>query len=93
MIVAFRSLLHMETEGDRRAALRAVHRLLEPGGRLVFDVFAPAPDDISETHSAAGSSASLVPPSALDWDGGRALCALGVRGRGAETLLSLAGRR
>ena len=36
----------MQTDADRRAALRAVHRLLEPGGRFVFDVFAPAPDDI-----------------------------------------------
>ena len=48
--IPFRSLLHMEADGDRRAALRAVRRLLEPGGRLVFDVFAPAEDDIADTH-------------------------------------------
>ena len=31
-LIPFRSLLHMETDADRRAALRAVARLLEPGG-------------------------------------------------------------
>ena len=36
----------------RRAAARARRRagLLEPDGRLVFDVFAPGLDDIAETH-------------------------------------------
>jgi len=29
--------------------LRA-YELLEPGGRLVFDVFAPGADDVAETH-------------------------------------------
>jgi SAM-dependent methyltransferase len=46
----FRSLLHMETDGDRRSALRAVVRHLEPAGRFVFDVFTPAADDIADTH-------------------------------------------
>ena len=41
----------METDDDRRAALRAVHRLLAPGGRFVFDVFCPTPlTTSSETH-------------------------------------------
>ena len=31
-------------------ALRAALALLEPGGRLVFDVFAPSDADIAETH-------------------------------------------
>src|SRR6516165_3156214 len=30
VIAPFRSLLHMETDADRRAVLRAVHGLLEP---------------------------------------------------------------
>lgn len=46
----FRSFLHLETEDDRLRALGAVRELLEPAGRLVFDVFAPAPDDIADTH-------------------------------------------
>ena len=51
ILIPFRSLLHMETDADRRAALRAVARLLAPGGRFVFDVFAPGADDIAETHA------------------------------------------
>ncbi len=49
-ICPFRSLLHMETEPEKLRALRAAGALLEPGGRLVFDVFAPSPDDIADTH-------------------------------------------
>ena len=44
----------------RRAAPRAgvVLVLLEPGGRFVFDVFAPSAEDVEETHETAGWSAS-----------------------------------
>ena len=89
MIIAFRSLLHMESDADRRAALRAVHRLLAPGGRLVFDVFAPAPDDITETH---GRWIEREPGifERADWDEDERRLVLSVRGRGAETSLSLA---
>ena len=34
---------------ERLGALRAAGELLVPGGRLVFDVFAPGADDIAET--------------------------------------------
>ena len=47
--IPFRSLLHMADDGDRLRALTAAARLLEPGGRLVFDVFAPSQEDIEET--------------------------------------------
>ena len=57
VICPFRSLLHMETDADRRRALRAVRRLLEPGGRFVFDVFAPSQEDIVR-RTGAGSNAS-----------------------------------
>jgi len=50
VIIPFRSLLHMETEEDRAAALAAAHRLLLPDGRLIFDVFAPSPEDIEDTN-------------------------------------------
>jgi SAM-dependent methyltransferase len=46
----FRSLLHMHTEEDRLRVLAAVHELLLPGGRFVFDVFAPDAEDITRTH-------------------------------------------
>jgi SAM-dependent methyltransferase len=50
VICPFRSLLHMETDADRRTALRAIAARLEPTGRFVFDVFTPGADDIAETH-------------------------------------------
>ena len=50
VLVPFRSLLHMTTEADRERALTAAGELLLPGGRLVFDVFAPSPDDVEATH-------------------------------------------
>jgi SAM-dependent methyltransferase len=50
VICPFRSLLHLRTDADRRRALRSVRRLLVPRGRFVFDVFAPARDDIEDTH-------------------------------------------
>jgi SAM-dependent methyltransferase len=46
----FRALLHLETDAERRQALAAVLGLLEPGGRFVFDVFAPSAEDVEETH-------------------------------------------
>ena len=49
-ICPFRSLLHMEEEQEKLRALEAAKTLLEPGGRFVFDVFAPSRDDIEETH-------------------------------------------
>ena len=50
VLIPFRSLLHMTTDGDRERALHAAWNLLLPGGRLVFDVFAPAADDVEATH-------------------------------------------
>ncbi len=47
--VPFRSLLHMPDEHEKLRALSAAASLLEPGGRVVFDVFAPSPEDIEET--------------------------------------------
>jgi SAM-dependent methyltransferase len=89
VIVAFRSLLHMETDDDRRAALAAVRRLLEPGGHFVFDVFAPSAEDISETD---GRWLEREPGifERADWDEDAQRLVLRVRGGGAETMLSLA---
>jgi len=50
VLIPFRSLLHMTSEPDRLRALRAARELLVPGGRLVFDVFAPSPEDVEDTH-------------------------------------------
>jgi SAM-dependent methyltransferase len=49
VICPFRSLLHLADPAEKLEALRAAHALLEPGGRFVFDVFAPSREDIEET--------------------------------------------
>jgi len=49
VICPFRSLLHMTGNAEKLEALRAAQALLEPGGRFVFDVFAPSRQDIEET--------------------------------------------
>lgn len=49
-ICPFRSLLHMQDESEKLTALRAARELLEPGGRLIFDVFVPSAEDIEETN-------------------------------------------
>jgi SAM-dependent methyltransferase len=87
--IPFRSLLHMQTDADRRAALGAVRRLLEPGGRFVFDVFAPAADDIAETQGRWLEREEGIFELA-DWDERERTLVLRVRGRGAEASLSLA---
>ena len=47
----FRAYLHLGGDDERVAALRAARELLVPGGRLIFDVFAPSSDDIAETQA------------------------------------------
>ena len=49
VVIPFRSLLHMPNEHEKLSVLEAAARVLEPGGRLIFDVFAPSPQDIEET--------------------------------------------
>ena len=89
VICPFRSYLHLPTDAERLQALRAARRLLLPGGRLVFDVFAPSPDDVAETH---GRWLEREPGifERADWDEERQTLSLRVRGGGAEAELSLA---
>jgi hypothetical protein len=79
----------METEADRRRALSAVRRLLEPGGRFVFDVFAPGTEDIADTHGVWLEREPGIFERA-DWNEERQTLTLRVRGEGAEAELSLA---
>jgi len=46
----FRAFLHLSTDEARLEALVSVRELLQPGGRLVFDVFTPSAEDIEATH-------------------------------------------
>jgi SAM-dependent methyltransferase len=87
--IPFRSLLHMETDADRRAALQAAARLLAPAGRLVFDVFAPGADDIADTH---GRWLEREPGiwERADWNEDTRTLVLRVRGEGGDAEMSLA---
>ena len=89
VIAPFRSLLHMETDVDRRAALRAARKHLAPQGRFVFDVFAPSREDIEETH---GRWLEREPGiwERADWHEDTRTLILRVRGETAETEMSLA---
>jgi SAM-dependent methyltransferase len=89
VLVPFRSMLHMETDTDRRAVLRAIKRHLAPGGRLIFDVFAPAADDIADTH---GRWIEREPGiwERADWNQQTRTLVLRVRDEHAESEMSLA---
>ena len=78
VICPFRSLLHMRDEREKGQALRAAHDLLEPGGRLVFDVFAPSSEDIEETHGLWLEREPGIFERA-DWDEGSRTLRLSVR--------------
>jgi SAM-dependent methyltransferase len=88
-ICPFRSLLHLEEEDDRRVALAAAFALLEPGGRLIFDVFAPGADDIEQTHGRWLEREPGIHERAL-WDAEQRRLVLSVRGADAEATMSLA---
>jgi len=89
VLVPFRSMLHMETDADRRAVLRAIKRHLAPTGRLIFDVFAPAADDIEDTH---GRWIEREPGiwERADWNEQTRTLVLRVRDESAESEMSLA---
>jgi SAM-dependent methyltransferase len=78
VICPFRSLLHMDTEGEKLRALRAARDLLEDRGRFVFDVFSPSPEDIEETN---GRWLEREPGifERADWDEGSRTLTLSVR--------------
>ena len=85
----FRAYLHLHDETARLGALRAARKLLVPGGRLIFDVFAPQRDDIEETH---GRWIEREPGifERADWDEQARTLTLSVRGPGGETTMLLA---
>jgi SAM-dependent methyltransferase len=89
VVCPFRSLLHMETDEDRQAALAAIRRLLSADGRFVFDVFTPGADDIADTH---GRWLEREPGiwERADWDQATRTLILRVRGDSDEAEMSLA---
>ena len=68
-----------------------MYLLLEPGGRFVFDVFAPSMDDVEETN---GRWLEREPGiwERADWDLQRRILTLAVRGDSGETAMQLAWR-
>jgi SAM-dependent methyltransferase len=89
VICPFRSLLHLRTDADRRRALRSVRRLLAPRGRFVFDVFAPARDDIEDTHGRWLEREHGIWERA-DWDEQTRTLTLSVRDANASSTMQLA---
>ena len=84
----FRAYLHLASDEERLAALGAARGLLLPGGRLIFDVFAPSADDIEETH---GKWLEREPGifERADWDGVAQTLTLSVRGAAGESSMTL----
>ena len=85
----FRAFLHLHTDDDRLRALGAARDLLEPDGRLVFDVFRPGPEDIADTN---GRWLEREPEifERADWDTERRRLTLSVRGPDGSTTMKLA---
>ena len=84
----FRSYLHLRDDVERAQALEAAHDLLVPGGRLVFDVFAPSLEDVAQTH---GRWLEREPGifERADWDMNARTLTLSVRDRNAESTMTL----
>ena len=89
VICPFRSLLHMHTDDDRRSVLESVRALLLPGGRFVFDVFAPGTEDIETTHDRWLEREPGIFERAV-WNREERTLTLTVRGVDAETTMALA---
>jgi SAM-dependent methyltransferase len=84
----FRAFLHLRDDEERLEALHAARRLLQPGGRLVFDVFMPSQEDIEETD---GRWLEREPEifERADWDLREQTLTLSVRGPQGESSMTL----
>ena len=89
VMVPFRSYLHLHEDEERLRALRAARELLVPGGRLVFDVFAPSREDVEDTHRRWLEREPGIWERAV-WDTQSRTLTLTVRGPSGETTMALA---
>jgi SAM-dependent methyltransferase len=88
VLCPFRAYLHLREDDERLLALRAARELLLPRGRLIFDVFAPAPDDVEATHGRWLEREPGIYERA-DWDTDGQVLTLSVRGEQGETTMTL----
>jgi len=88
VLCPFRAYLHLRDATERLRAFRAARELLQPGGRLVFDVFAPGRDDILETHDRWLEREPGIFERAR-WDTRARTLTLSVRSHEQETTMSL----
>ena len=84
----FRAYLHLASDADRLEALAAARELLEPGGRLIFDVFAPSREDIEETDGRWIEREPGIDERA-DWDLEAQTLTLSVRGEPGASSMTL----
>ena len=84
----FRAYLHLASDAERLEALAAARELLLPGGRLVFDVFAPSAEDIDETHGRWIEREPGIYERA-DWDRNAQTLTLFVRGADGASSMTL----
>ena len=89
VICPFRSYLHLADDGERVEALEAARTALVTGGRLIFDVFEPKPDDIEETHGRWLEREPRIYERA-HWDEEARTLTLSVRGPEGAATMSLA---
>ena len=73
---------------ERLEALGAAHELLQPGGRLVFDVFTPSREDIEATHGRWIEREPGIDERA-DWDLEAQTLTLSVRGPVGSSTMTL----
>jgi SAM-dependent methyltransferase len=84
----FRAYLHLADDGERLEALAAARRMLRPGGRLVFDVFAPSAEDIEATDGRWIEREPAIYERA-DWDEVAQTLTLSVRGAAGTSTMTL----
>jgi SAM-dependent methyltransferase len=84
----FRASLHLSTDEARLEALGAVREILQPAGRLVFDVFTPSAEDIEATHGRWIEREPGIDERAL-WDLDEQTLTLSVRDGSSESTMRL----
>lgn len=90
VIAPFRSLSHLETDADRLRTLAAVYQMLLPGGRFIFDVATPDPEQVRSSGTVAAPDAGgLTEHAEWDWEKRELRLALTQNDEGSEAATRL----